>query len=43
MSTVDYINRFVEYFTMLIDLLKGFVEGLFGKAPEAEDTAAEGE
>ncbi len=30
MSTVDYINMFVEYFTMLINTLKEFFAKLKG-------------
>ena len=30
MSTVDYIKQFVEYFTMLIDVLKSFMAMLSG-------------
>ena len=35
MSTVDYINMFVEYFTMLITALKEFFAKLKGDDAEA--------
>lgn len=34
MSTVEYIQMFVEYFTMLLDYLKDFFAKLTGKEEE---------
>lgn len=39
MSTVDYINMFVEYFLLLINEIKKFFNGLTGKE-EPETTEA---
>lgn len=41
MSTVDYINKFVEYFLLLIEELKKFFESLTGKAPVEEEKKEE--
>lgn len=34
MSTVEYINMFVEYFTKLIEFIKEFLAGLKGETTE---------
>ena len=40
MSTVDYINMFVEYFTKLIEFIKEFLAGL-GMGGEKTEAAPE--
>lgn len=40
MSTVDYINMFVEYLTKLIEFIKEFLAGIGVGGDKTEETPA---